>query len=276
MKTLKANGAEIPALGLGTFGLKGPQCVDIVTKALRAGYRHIDTAAFYENEEPIGAAIAASGIPRDELFITTKVWPSEISQGAFQKSVEASLSRLGLEQVDLLLIHWPPQNDDIAEWARLLCEAARKGQARHIGVSNFTTTLLDKMVEACELPLVVNQVECHPYLDQTKIRAACSRHGMALMAYCPLGKGRELIEEPVITALASEYERSPAQIVLRWHIQHQDAGAIPKTATPERLLGNLDIFDFELSDADMARINTLKENHIRICDYLFSPQWDAP
>jgi diketogulonate reductase-like aldo/keto reductase len=276
MKVLNANGAQIPALGLGTFGLKGGECVEIVSKALEVGYRHIDTAAFYENEQEIGAAIAKSGVPREELFITTKVWPTEISEGSFQRSVEDSLNRLGLDAVDLLLIHWPPQNDDISEWGRLLCDAVRRGQAKHIGVSNFTTTLLDRMIDACELPLVVNQVENHPYLKQDKIRAACARHGTALMAYCPLGKGRELLEDPVIVDLAADYGRSPAQIVLRWHLQQEGAGAIPKTATPVRLMENLDVFDFKLAAEDMTRIDELKQNHRRICDYAFSPNWDAP
>ena len=276
MITLKANGAEIPALGLGTYALNGAECVDIVSRALKAGYRHIDTAAFYENESEIGEAIAASDVPRDELFVTTKVWPTEVREGAFQKSVEASLGRLGLEQVDLLLIHWPPQNDQVADWARLLCDAAKRGQARHIGVSNFTTALLDQMVDACDVPLVVNQVENHPYLDQSKIRAACARHNMALMAYCPLQKGRELFEDPVIASLAAKYGRNPSQIVLRWHMQHEGAGAIPKTATPKRLIENISIFDFEISDQDMAQIDGLNARHFRVCDYDFSPHWDTP
>ena len=276
MKILKANGAEIPALGLGTYALTGSQCVDIVSRALEVGYRHIDTAAFYENEEAIGAALAASDIPREEIFVTTKVWPSEVQKGAFQRSVAASLKHLGLDQVDLLLVHWPPQNDHVDEWARLLCGAAKQGQARHIGVSNFTTGLLDRMVAACDVPLVVNQVENHPYLDQSKIRAACARHGMALMAYCPLQKGKELFEEAVIAGLAEKHSRTPSQIVLRWHLQHDGAGAIPKTATPERLIENISLFDFELSAQEMAQITGLTTRHLRICDYDFSPVWDAP
>lgn len=276
MITLKANGAEIPALGLGTYALYGSQCVDIVSRAMEIGYRHIDTAAFYENEEAVGEAIAASDVPREEMFITTKVWPTEVREGAFQRSVEASLNRLGLDQVDLLLVHWPPQNDEIGEWARLLCDGSKNGQARHIGVSNFTTKLLDQMVEACDVPLVVNQVENHPYLDQTKIRSACARHGMALMAYCPLQKGRELFEDPVIEALAAKHDRSPSQVVLRWHLQHDGAGAIPKTATPERLIENIGVFNFQLSNEDMAQINGLTAKHFRVCDYDLSPEWDAP
>lgn len=276
MITLKANGAEIPALGLGTYALNGTECVDIVSKALEIGYRHIDTAAFYENEEAIGEAIAASDVSREEIFVTTKVWPTEVRDGAFQSSVEASLNRLGLDRVDLLLVHWPPQNDEIKEWARLLCDASKNGQARYIGVSNFTTKLLDQMVEACDVPLVVNQVENHPYLDQTKIRAACAHHGIALMGYCPLQKGRELFEDPVIEALATKHERQPSQIVLRWHLQHDGAGAIPKTATPERLIENVGVFDFQLSDNDVAQINDLTTKQFRVCDYDFSPEWDAP
>ena len=276
MITLNANGAEIPALGLGTYALTGSECTEIVTRALDVGYRHIDTAAFYENEEAIGTALAATDIPRNDIFVTTKVWPTEVHEGAFQRSVEASLTRLGLEQVDLLLVHWPPQNYQVEEWARLICEAAKRGQARHIGVSNFTTSLLDQMVDACDVPLVVNQVENHPYLDQAKVRAACASHGMALMAYCPLQKGRELFEDPVIATLAAKHGRNPSQIVLRWHLQHGGAGAIPKTATPERLIENISVFDFQLSPDDMAQIDGLTSRNLRVCDYDFSPEWDVP
>ncbi|NKB51434.1 MAG: aldo/keto reductase [Rhizobiaceae bacterium] len=276
MKILAANGANIPALGLGTFRLQGEECTSIVLKALAAGYRHIDTAAFYENESEIGAALRQSKISRDEIFLTTKVWPSEVADGAFQRSVEGSLQRLGLDQVDLLLIHWPPKNSNVKQWARLLCDTVRNGWTRHIGISNFTTGQIDAMVDACDYPIVVNQVENHPYIDQTKIRAKCAEHGMAIMGYCPLGRGQMLLSDSVIAGLAAEYDKSPAQIILRWHVQHEGAGAIPKTASPDRLVENLQVFDFELSAGDMAAMEALTKRHQRLCDYDFSPQWDQP
>ncbi len=276
MKTLAANGANIPALGLGTFRLQSTECTDIVQKALAAGYRHIDTAAFYENEAEIGAALRLTEISRNEIFLTTKVWPSEVSDGLFQRSVEGSLKRLGLDQVDLLLIHWPPKNANVDEWARLLCDTVRRGWTRHIGVSNFTTGQIDSMIEACDYPIAVNQVENHPYIDQSRIRAKCAQHGIAVMGYCPLGRGQELLNDPVIAGLAAKYYRSPAQIILCWHVQHEGAGAIPKTASADRLVENLQVFDFELSTDDMAAMNALTRRHQRLCDYEFSPIWDQP
>ncbi len=276
MKILDANGARIPALGLGTFQLKGNQCAELVEHALRNGYDHIDTAAMYENEEAVGAGIRASGRPRDELFVTTKVWPSEVHDGAFQRSAEASLKRLGLDHVDLLLIHWPPKDNDIEGWAALLDEAVERGWTRHVGVSNFTTTLLRQIAAALKHPLTVNQVENHPYLDQSKLRDCCAELGMALIAYCPLFKGRRLFEDPTIAALAKAKNKTAVQIVLRWHLQHEGAGAIPKTATPSRVLENIDIFDFALSDQEMASLSALKSANSRLCDYDISPDWDRP
>ena len=276
MKILSANGANIPALGLGTFRLQGSECTDIVLQALDAGYRHVDTAAFYENEVEIGEAIRQTGIAREDIFLTTKVWPSEVSDGPFQASVEASLERLMLEQVDLLLIHWPPKNSDYSGWAKLLNEAADRGWTKHIGVSNFTTSHIDAIVEASDRPIVVNQVENHPYLNQAKVRAACARHGIAVMGYCPLGRGQMMLEDPVINGIAHETGKTPAQVILRWHVEHEGAGAIPKTSSPHRLVENLDIFDFELNPSQMASMQALTLQHQRLCDYDFSPQWDLP
>ena len=275
MKMLNANGANIPALGLGTWQLKGASCAAIVEQAIGVGYRHIDTAIMYDNERSVGQGIRASGVDRSELFVTTKVWPSDLTDGAFQSNVQASLERLGLDHVDLLLIHWPPQNDGVEEWGRLLNSAAESGWARHLGVSNFTTGQLGAIVAASERPIVCNQVENHPYLDQSKVRAACAKHSVALMAYCPLFRGGDLFAEPVITNAAAAHDKSPAQIVLRWHMQFDGAGAIPKTATPARLSENFNVFDFELSADEMAAINRLTTRHERICDYDFSPVWDA-
>lgn len=275
MKIIEANGARIPALGLGTWNLRGEECSAIVEQALQTGYRHIDTAIMYENESAVGTGIRDSGIARDEIFLTTKVWPEDVLEGAFERSVEASLSRLGVDRVDLLLIHWPPKTGNETVWAGLLDKAVNNGWTRHVGVSNFTTGMLDKMMATLNHPLVCNQVENHPFIDQSKVRTACARHGIALIAYCPLFRGGDLFSAEPIVAAAERHVRSPAQIVLRWHVQKDGAGAIPKTATPSRLSENIAIFDFELDAAEMRAIDALTQRHERICDFAFSPQWDT-
>ena len=275
MKILEANGAKIPALGLGTWKLRDEECTSIVKAALETGYRHIDTAVMYENETAVGKGIEESSVGREDIFLTTKVWPTDITESSFIKTVAGSLERLGTDYVDLLLIHWPPKVNAVAEWAKLLNEAAERGWARNIGVSNFTVPLLNEMVAVSERPIACNQVENHPYLDQRKIRAACAEHGVALMAYCPLYQGRPLMNDPLLIETADACGKSAAQVVLRWHVQHNGAGAIPKTATPSRLAENIDIFDFELSGDQMTAITKLTEKHDRICDFEFSPKWDA-
>lgn len=274
MKMLQANGALIPALGLGTFDLRNETCTSIVKQALDIGYRHIDTAAYYENEEAVGDGIRHSGVARDEIFLTTKVWPTEISEGSFQRSVEASLKRLDLDHVDLLLIHWPPKTGPVSEWVRLLNDAADRGWTKHIGVSNFTVSQLDGIVATSDQPITANQVEHHPYLNQEKVHAACNKHGVAFVAYSPLDRGGNLFREAVVVDAANAHGKTPAQIVLRWHMQFDGAGAIPKTATPERLKQNLDIFDFELSASEMTAITALTSAGLRRCDFEFSPDWD--
>ncbi|MEN0041859.1 MAG: aldo/keto reductase [Pseudomonadota bacterium] len=274
MMTLHANGANIPALGLGTWELRGEPCAAIVEQALREGYRHIDTAIMYQNEEAVGEGIRASGVARDDIFLTTKVWPSEMTSEAFDDAVAGSLQQLGVNHVDLLLIHWPPQENDETLWANLLNNAAENGWTKHIGVSNFTTTQINAMVQASHRPLACNQVEHHPYIDQSKLRAVCAQHGIVLMAYCPIYRGEPLFSEPIIKELTQKHDRTPAQIVLRWHVQQAGCGAIPKTATPERLAENKDIFDFALAVEDMRAIKTLVGKYERLCDFEFSPEWD--
>lgn len=274
MHTLDANGAAMPAIGLGTWTLKEQQCFDMVTTAIEAGYRHIDTAAMYRNEEAVGEAIRTSGVARDSLFVTTKVWHDQLAQGDLQRSVEASLGRLGLDHVDLILIHWPTKTVPLAESIAALNEVADKGMARNIGVANFTTSLLDEAVSLSGRKLACNQVEYHPYLNQDKVLAACRMHGMALISYCPLGRGGELFDEAAVTEAAKAHGRSPAQIVLRWQVQQDGVGAIPRTSRPERLAENLSVFDFELSEAEMAAISGLTPKGYRICDFEFSPEWD--
>ncbi|MEC9344016.1 MAG: aldo/keto reductase [Pseudomonadota bacterium] len=275
MHMLAANGANIPAIGLGTWTLKDRQCADIVSAAIAAGYRHIDTAAMYDNEAAVGEGIRAGGVARDELFVTTKVWPSDLASGRLQQSVETSLERLGLDHVDLALVHWPSRTVPLAETIAALNDVAARGMARHIGVSNFTTGLLEEACALSSRPLACNQVEYHPHLDQTKVHAACLKHGMAMIAYCPLGRDGTVFEEPAVRSAAEAHERSPSQVVLRWHVQQEGVGAIPRTTRTNRLAQNLAVFDFELSREEMAAIGALGRANRRICDFEFSPEWDA-
>jgi diketogulonate reductase-like aldo/keto reductase len=276
MHSVEANGAAIPALGLGTWTLEGRECARLVEDALSIGYRHLDTAAMYGNEDAVGQGLRASGAERDEVFITTKVWWTDIGADDLRRSAEASLKRLGLDDVDLLLIHWPNPKIDLAESIGALNKAKADGLARHIGVSNFPTALLAQALELSEAPLVANQVENHPYLDQRKVHAACRAAGMAMVSYCPLARGGDLFGQPVIAAAAKAHGKTPGQVILRWHVQQDGVVAIPRTTKRERLAENADIFDFALSDAEMDAISALRSKNQRICDYGFSPKWDRP
>ena len=276
VKLLDANGATIPALGLGTWQLRGPQCREMVREAVAHGYRHVDTAVMYENEREVGAGLAQSGVSRDEVFLTTKVWPDDAGDGDLQRTLAGSLERLGVEHVDLVLIHWPSKTIAFDETARALDDVVAKGMARHVGVSNFTTAQVEEAVRLSPRPLVCNQVEHHPYLDQTPVRETCARHGLCVIGYCPLFRAGDLFGEPVIREPAERTGKSAAQVVLRWHMQQEHCGAIPKTATPARMRENIDIFDFELTPDEVAAIDRLGARHERLCDYAFSPDWDAP
>lgn len=274
MHSVEANGAAIPALGLGTWTLEGRACTELVEKALEVGYRHVDTAASYGNEEAVGAGLRAAGLPRDSVFVTTKVWWTDLAPDDLRRSAEASLKRLGLDAVDLLLIHWPNPEIPLADTVAALNRVRADGLARHIGVSNFPTALLAQALELSEAPLVANQVESHPYLDQGKVHSACREAGMAMIAYCPLARGGALFAEPAVAAAAQRHGKTPGQMVLRWHVQQDGVVAIPRTSRPERLAENAAIFDFALSDDEMAAISAQRSKGRRICDYGFSPQWD--
>jgi diketogulonate reductase-like aldo/keto reductase len=270
---VEANGAQIPAIGLGTFLLQGETATKAVVAALESGYRHIDTADMYGNEREVGAGLRGAGIPREDVFVTTKVWWENLEGGALLRSAEGSLKKLGLDHVDLLLIHWPKPGGQVEDWIHDLCRAKREGLARHIGVSNFTTALLDRAVAAADEPLVANQVEYHPYLDQAKLRAACHRHGIALTAYCPLGRAG-VLKEPVLRAIAQRHGKTVSQVVLRWHVQQPGTIAIPKSGTPKHIAENIDIMDFELSPDEMAQISALSRPDGRVVDPGFAPRWD--
>ena len=275
MHRVAANGASIPALGLGTWTLKGDACAEIVDHALKTGYRHLDTAAMYGNEDAVGAGLRASGIARDDVFVTTKVWWTNLAAKDLRKSAEESLKLLGLDQVDLLLIHWPNDSIPLGESIAALNRVKADGLARHIGVSNFTTRHLAEAIRLSDAPLVANQVENHPYLDQSKVYRVCRDAGMAMVSYCPLYRGGTLFEEPAVRDAAARHGKTPGQIVLRWHVQQDGVVAIPRTTKKERLAENFAIFDFALSDKEMAAVSALAGKGARLCDYDFSPEWDA-
>ena len=272
LATVEADGAAIPAIGLGTWQLRGEECSAAVKAAIEIGYRHIDTASMYGNEEAVGAGLKASGIARDEVFVTTKVWPEDLAPADLRRSAEASVKRLGLSAVDLLLIHWPNESIPLAGSIRALCAAKRAGLARHVGVANFTVRLLDEAVALADEPIVANQCEHHPYLDQSRVLAACRRHGAAFVSYCPIGKA-QVLGEPAIEAVAKAHGRTAAQIVLRWHVQ-QGVAAIPKSGNPRRMRENLAVFDFALTEDEMARISALARPGGRMVSPSWSPRWD--
>src|SRR6195952_3462981 len=222
MNFIEANGAKIPAIGLGTWELRERTCARLVEQALRLGYRHIDTAQVYENEREVGEGGRASGGQRGELFVTTKVWTTHFWPHDLERSVKDSLVRLRLAEVDLLLLHWPNPQVPLAETLGALARARQLGLARHIGVSNFTVALIEEAVAACPEPLICDQVEYHPYLDQTKVREACARHGMAVVAYSPIAKGRIKGDE-TLSRIGASFRKTPAQVCLRWLVQQNVA-----------------------------------------------------
>jgi 2,5-diketo-D-gluconate reductase B len=271
MQMFGANGATIPAVGLGTSELRG-RTARIVEQAIKLGYRHIDTAQAYENEREVGEGLHASGIKRDELFLTTKVWTTHFAPHDLERSAKESLVRLRLSEVDLLLLHWPNPQVPLADTLGALARVKQQGLARHIGVSNFTVALIDEAVAACPEPLVCDQVEYHPYLDQTKVRDACARHGMAVVAYSPVAKGR-IKNDRALLRIGDRYRKTAAQVCLRWLVQ-QNVVAIPRTSKLERLSENIEIFDFELFEDDMNAISAMGSAGGRLTNYGFAPNWD--
>jgi len=272
--SVAANGAEIPLLGLGTWELRGRSCARVVEQALRLGYRHIDTAEMYDNERDVGEGFRASGIKRGEVFLTTKIWPSHFAPRELQRAARDCLVRLRLSEVDLLLLHWPNPQVPLAETIGALCKVKRDGLARHIGVSNFTLALIEQALAAASEPLVCDQVECHVFLDQSKLIAGARRHGMAVVAYSPLARG-DIRNDPVLARVAKAHRTSAAQICLRYLVQ-QNIVVIPRTSKLERLSENAAIFDFTLSDAEMRDIAALASRDGRVVDWAYSGrmQWD--
>lgn len=269
MKIIEVKGAAVPAIGLGTWMLEGREAQEITEQALETGYTHIDTAQMYANEAEIGKAVRGSGIDRDKLFITTKVWWENLGLEKFDRSVQSSLTQLRTDYIDLLLIHWPHPELPVEEYMERLMHVQEQGITRHIGVSNFTPDLLDRAVKT-GAKLVTDQVEYHPYLDQSRVIKACRRHGMSLTAYAPLARGR-VTEDETIKAIADHYDKTPAQVTLRWLMQQEEVIAIPKTSTPERLEENFNIFDFELSEKEIEDINALTKKEERLVNPEFAP-----
>ena len=270
--TVDANGARIPLVGLGTWDLRGRTCARVVEQALRLGYRHIDTAQMYDNEKEVGEGIRASGVPRAQIFLTTKVWPTRFSPPELARSAMESVARLRLDYVDLLLLHWPNPQVPLSETLGALCKVKREGLAHHIGISNFTVALVEEAVRLSTEPLVCNQIEMHPYLDQSKVVAACRQHGLAVVAYSPIARGNAA-KDAVLADVGRAHGKSAAQVCLRWLVQ-QNIVVIPRTSKVERLSSNAAIFDFTLSDSEMARIAALSHPEGRIVKMSGAPDWD--
>jgi 2,5-diketo-D-gluconate reductase B len=263
------SGAAIPKLGLGTWQLRGETCAAIVSEALRLGYAHVDTAQGYANEEAVGEGLAVSGVARDGVFVTTKVQPQQMGDGNLQRSVDESLRKLRLDHIDLLLLHWPNPQIPLADSIRALCEVKQRGLVRHIGLSNFTSALLEQAWRYTTEPFAAEQIEYHPYLEQGTMLGALRRRGMAIIAYCPIALGK-VIGDPVIEEIAAAHDRSSVQVALRWIVQQPDLVAIPRTSKVERLAENLAVLDFALTDAEMARIGALTRPGSRLVN---EPQW---
>jgi 2,5-diketo-D-gluconate reductase B len=272
MQIVEANGARIPSVGLGTLFLKEAVCVEMVTAALQAGYRHIDTAQMYGNEREVGEGMRASRVPRAEVFLTTKVWWNRLAPGDLERSVDESLQKLGVPSVDLLLIHWNNPQVPLPDSIGALCKVKQSGLAKNIGVANFTIPMVEEAVNVATEPLVTNQIEDHPYIDQTKVVAACGRHGLSVTAYCPLARGK-VPSDNVLARIGKAHGKSASQVSLRYLVQQGEI-VIPRTSKRERLKENLEIFDFMLSDAEMAEIGELKRPDGRLVSPPHAPKWD--
>jgi 2,5-diketo-D-gluconate reductase B len=271
MRTVEAKGFKIPTVGLGTWALRGRDCVRLTEQAIRIGYRHIDTAQMYDNEREVGEGVRASGL-RAEVMVTTKVQPTMLAPHDLERSVKESLARLRLDAIDLLLIHWPNPRVPLAETLGAMAKMKREGYTRQIGVSNFTVALLDEANKISSEPLICDQIECHPFLNQDKVISACRRHGMAVVAYSPIARGGAPGNK-VLEKIGKAHGKTASQVCLRWLIQ-QGIVVIPRTSRVERLKENFDKFDFELSYAEMREIRGLAHGSGRIVDWTWSPRWD--
>jgi diketogulonate reductase-like aldo/keto reductase len=274
--TISAHGAHIPVVGYGTMLFPEPErAVDLVVRSLKCGYRHIDTARKYGSEQWVGEGIRASGLPREDIWVTTKVTEENAKADDFARSVDTSLKTLGLDYVDLLLIHWQQPKVPLEETLGALAKARREGLAKNIGVSNFTVSLLDEAVDKCPEPLVTNQIEYHAYIRQDKVIAACRKHGMLVTCHAPLARG-EVLKDPVIQKIAKAHGKTAAQVALKWLIQQLDVSVVPRALEFSEIEENIDIFDFELSQDEMNQISALRDKNVRIVNPdVRRPVWDV-
>ncbi|MEM5516899.1 aldo/keto reductase [Henriciella sp. AS95] len=266
-------GTEIPTIGFGTWKLKEETAQMCVSKAIEAGYRMIDTAQAYENETYVGRGISDAQLPREDLWVTTKVWMSEFNDGDLQKSVERSVEKLGTDYCDLILLHWPNDDVPLEETLGALNEVRDKGLTGNIGVSNFTSKQLGQAVKLSRAPILTNQVEYHPFINQTPVLEAAHALGMSVTAYSPLAQGK-VFDSPVIQEIGDKYGKSPAQVAMRWLTQQPGVIAIPRSSSPEHIASNNDVLDFELTAQEMGRITALNANETRLINPSWAPDWD--
>ncbi|ANU27592.1 aldo/keto reductase [Planococcus versutus] len=253
------NGLKMPQLGFGVWQVENDEATQVVAKALETGYTSIDTAMIYTNEIGVGRALKDAKVPREDLFITTKVWNTDQGYDNTLRAFDESLERLGLDYVDLYLIHWPtPEFDDYVDTYKALEKLYKDGRVKAIGVCNFEIEHLQRLLDECEVPPVLNQVECHPYLAQKSLKEFCAKHDIYVEAWSPLEQGGDVLKDPTVLKIAESKEKSPAQVVLRWHLQNNTI-AIPKSVTPSRIEENFDVFDFELTEDEMESINALNK-----------------
>lgn len=268
---VKSHGFSVPALGFGTFRMKGDECAKAVENALHVGFRHLDTAEIYDNEAAVAQGIAAARIARRELFITTKAWMDDMSPVGLRKSLDASLKALQADYVDLWLIHWPNPKFKVEVTLAAMQEEVDAGRVRALGVSNFPAALFERAAKAA--PILCNQVEYHPYLAQDKVIAAARKHDAFVMAYAPLGIGK-VHDDAALAEIGAPYGKTAAQVALRWFVQRPGVGAIPKASSREHCAKNFDVFDFSLTDEEMKTIHGLARSE-RMIEPDFGPKWDT-
>jgi diketogulonate reductase-like aldo/keto reductase len=274
MHDVSALGANIPALGFGTFRMPDADVHRILPAALKIGFRHVDTAQIYKNEQAVGDVLKSSGIPRQDIFLTTKVWVDRVGHDAFVASVDESLQKLKTDYVDLLLLHWPQSEMPLADRIGALNDLRKAGKVKNIGVSNFSTALMAEAVKLSDAPIVNNQVEYHPYLDQTKVLAEAAKTGMSVTAYYLMADGA-VPKDEALKDIGAKHCKTAAQVVLRWAVQQKDVIALSKTATESRLPENFEVFDFALSEEEMQAVHKLARPNGRIVSPgHLAPDWD--
>lgn len=271
---VRGPGGRIPALGLGTWQLEGDECRRVVRQALELGYRHLDTARMYENEREVGQGLQDSGVDRSEIFLTTKLEREQLDPDGVRESCSRSLSLLDTSYVDLLLIHWPEEGTPVEQTIQAMANLRTEGLARHIGVSNFPVAWMERAMSATDVPVFCNQVEYHVMLDQSQVLDYCHRHEMPLVAYSPLAQGAAQ-QNDTLAEIGEKHGKTAPQIALRWLVQQSGVVAIPKSSSEKHLRQNMEVFDFQLDEQDLGRIDALPKQRRRI-DPDWSPNWDSP